>query len=89
MLKLVRHDNLADPALLDAACGYRCAPLASRLLGWPQAARSLAALMRPLMLAALVLIWLGTLVAAWGRVTVGACGSSARPASTAGRRAWR
>ncbi|MBF3094728.1 epimerase, partial [Pseudomonas aeruginosa] len=55
MLKLVRHDNLADPALLDAACGYRCAPLASRLLGWPQAARSLAALMRPLMLAALVL----------------------------------
>ena len=37
MLKLVRHDNLADPALLDAACGYRCAPLASRLLGWPQA----------------------------------------------------
>ena len=88
MLKLVRHDNLADPAL-DAACGYRCAPLASRLLGWPQAARSLAALMRPLMLAALVLIWLGTLVACLGPGYGWGLRISARPASTAGRRAWR
>ncbi len=89
MLKLVRHDNLADPALLDAACGYRCAPLASRLLGWPQAARSLAALMRPLMLAALVLIWLGTLVAClgpgygWGLRILGEAGIHGWPASLA------
>ncbi|MCT6014775.1 SDR family oxidoreductase, partial [Pseudomonas aeruginosa] len=89
MLKLVRHDNLADPALLDEACGYRCAPLASRLLGWPQAARSLAALMRPLMLAALVLIWLGTLVAClgpgygWGLRILGEAGIHGWPASLA------
>lgn len=89
MLKLVRHDNLADPALLDVACGYRCAPLASRLLGWPQAARSLAALMRPLMLAALVLIWLGTLVAClgpgygWGLRILGEAGIHGWPASLA------
>ncbi len=76
-------------ALGDAACGYRCAPLASRLLGWPQAARSLAALMRPLMLAALVLIWLGTLVAClgpgygWGLRILGEAGIHGWPASLA------
>ncbi|MGV8546478.1 epimerase, partial [Pseudomonas aeruginosa] len=34
MLKLVGHDNLAEPARLDASYGYSSAPLPSRLLGW-------------------------------------------------------
>ncbi|OKR59175.1 SDR family oxidoreductase [Pseudomonas aeruginosa] len=89
MLKLVRQDNLADPAILQAACGYRCAPLSSRLLGWPQAQNALASLLRPLMLAALVLIWLGTLVAclgpgyAWGLRILGEAGIQGWPASLA------
>ncbi|KSD18507.1 SDR family oxidoreductase [Pseudomonas aeruginosa] len=89
MLKLVRQDNLADPAILQAACGYRCAPLSSRLLGWPQAQNALASLLRPLMLAALVLIWLGTLVAclgpgyAWGLSILGEAGIHGWPASLA------
>lgn len=59
-LQLSQHDNLADPAALEQACGYRAAPLASRLRHWPQPAQSLALALQPLVLLVLALIWLGT-----------------------------
>ena len=59
-LKLSERDNTADPELLAAACGYRPAPLASRLRHWPQPGHSLALALQPLALLVLVLIWLGT-----------------------------
>ncbi|MBD9426247.1 SDR family oxidoreductase [Pseudomonas sp. PDM15] len=59
-LRLSAHDNLAAPAPLEQACGYRAAPLASRLQHWPQPAQSLAMALQPLVLLVLVLIWLGT-----------------------------
>jgi uncharacterized protein YbjT (DUF2867 family) len=65
-LRLSRHDNLADPAPLDDACGYRAAPLASRLRHWPQPAQSLALALQPLVLLVLALIWLGTAVVCLG-----------------------
>lgn len=66
ILRLSAHDNLADPALLEQACGYRAAPLASRLQHWPQPAQSLAMTLQPLVLLVLVLIWLGTAVVCLG-----------------------
>jgi uncharacterized protein YbjT (DUF2867 family) len=65
-LRLSDHDNLADPALLERACGHRAAPLASRLQHWPQPAQSLALALQPLALLVLVLIWLGTAVICLG-----------------------
>jgi uncharacterized protein YbjT (DUF2867 family) len=65
-LQLSQHDNLADPAVLEQACGYRAAPLASRLQHWPQPAQSLALALQPLVLLVLALIWLGTAVVCLG-----------------------
>jgi uncharacterized protein YbjT (DUF2867 family) len=65
-LQLSQHDNLADPAPLEQACGYRPAPLASRLRHWPQPAQSLALALQPLALLVLALIWLGTAVVCLG-----------------------
>lgn len=65
-LQLSQHDNLADPAALEQACGYRTAPLASRLRHWPQPAQSLALALQPLVLLVLALIWLGTAVVCLG-----------------------
>lgn len=65
-LALSRHDNRADPALIEQACGHRAAPLASRLRDWPQPAQSLALALQPLVLLVLVLIWLGTAVVCLG-----------------------
>ncbi|WPN98029.1 SDR family oxidoreductase [Pseudomonas sp. MUP55] len=59
-IALAQRDNLADPDVLASVCGYSAAPLASRLQGWPTAAVSSQRSIRPLMLAVLVLIWLGT-----------------------------
>lgn len=59
-LAMARHDNLADPEVLASACGYHAAPLAARLQDWPQAAQSTQLALRPLLLAVMVLIWLGT-----------------------------
>ncbi|WP_428550237.1 SDR family oxidoreductase [Pseudomonas edaphica] len=59
-IALAQRDNVADPKVLASVCGYTAAPLASRLQGWPTAAQSSQRTIRPLMLAVLVLIWLGT-----------------------------
>lgn len=65
-LQLAARDNLAAPEPLAAACGYRAAPLHSRLDGWPRRADSVAATMRPLMLLVLAIIWLGTALVCLG-----------------------
>lgn len=65
-LRMARRDNLADPEILANACGYRAAPIAARLQGWPDAAQSSQLSLRPLMLAVLLLIWLGTAVVSVG-----------------------
>lgn len=65
-LRLSQHDNLADPATLERACGYRAAPLASRLRHWPQPAQGLALALQPLVLLVLALIWLGTALVCLG-----------------------
>lgn len=59
-VSLARQDNVADPEVLASVCGFSAAPLFSRLQGWPTAAVSSQRTIRPLMLAVLVLIWLGT-----------------------------
>lgn len=59
-LAMARSDNLADPEVLASVCGYHAAPLAARLQDWPQAAQSTQLALRPLLLAVMVLIWLGT-----------------------------
>lgn len=65
-LRLVRRDNLASPEPLAAACGYRCLPLTARLHDWPQAADSAGLIVQPLLLALLVVVWLGTALACLG-----------------------
>lgn len=65
-LRLARRDNLASPEPLAAACGYRCLPLATRLHDWPQAADSAGLIVQPLLLALLVVVWLGTALACLG-----------------------
>ncbi|BAQ83742.1 SDR family oxidoreductase [Pseudomonas sp. St29] len=59
-LAMARTDNLADPEVLASVCGYHAAPLVARLQDWPQAAQSTQLALRPLLLAVMVLIWLGT-----------------------------
>ncbi|KPA89529.1 putative nucleoside-diphosphate sugar epimerase [Pseudomonas asplenii] len=59
-LRMARRDNVADPELLGALCGYRAALLATHLVDWPNAAQSVQAALRPLMLAVMLLIWFGT-----------------------------
>ncbi|ONH53643.1 Uncharacterized conserved protein YbjT, contains NAD(P)-binding and DUF2867 domains [Pseudomonas cedrina] len=59
-ITLAQQGNVADPEVLASVCGYSAAPLSSRLQGWPTAAVSSQLTIRPLMLAVLVLIWLGT-----------------------------
>lgn len=59
-LRMARRDNIADPEVLESVCGYRCQALRDRLTTWPDPAQSTQLALRPLMLAALVLIWLGT-----------------------------
>ncbi|MGR3886859.1 SDR family oxidoreductase [Pseudomonas sp. 1152_12] len=59
-IALAQQDNVADPEVLASVCGYSAAPLASRLHDWPNAAISSQRTLRPVMLAVMVLIWLGT-----------------------------
>jgi len=63
---LAQRDNLADPEVLASICGYRAAPVQTRLLGWPTVAQSSLRAVRPLMLAVLAFIWLGTAVVCLG-----------------------
>lgn len=65
-LTLARRDNLADAQAMKAATGFMAAPLTSRLNKWPRRELSVAASLRPVMLAVLVLIWLGTAVVCLG-----------------------
>jgi uncharacterized protein YbjT (DUF2867 family) len=65
-LHLSAHDNCAEPDRLADACGYRAAPLASRLKHWPLPAHSLALALQPLAIAVLALIWLGTALVCLG-----------------------
>ena len=59
-LRMARRDNVADPEALAAVCGYRVAPLSTRLVDWPNAGQSAQWALRPLLLAVMLLIWLGT-----------------------------
>lgn len=64
---LARHDNLGDAAPLEQLSGHRPAALGQRLDStWPQKARAVNGWLHPLMLAALVLIWLGTALVCLG-----------------------
>ena len=65
-LRLAARDNLASAEPLAAACGYRIAPLAARLGDWPEASQSISLALQPLLLATLVLIWLGTALVCLG-----------------------
>lgn len=65
-LRLAAWDNLASAEPLAQACGYRPARLAARLGDWPVPARSVELALQPLLLAALVLIWLGTALVCLG-----------------------
>lgn len=65
-LTLARRDNLASPDAMKSVCGRVAAPLASRLIGWPRREQSVALTLRPLLLAMLVLIWLGTALVCLG-----------------------
>lgn len=65
-LLMAQRDNLADPEVLASVCGFRCAPIEDRLTDWPLAAQSVQLALRPLLLALMVFIWLGTaLVCLW------------------------
>ncbi len=59
-LRLARRDNLASSTSMRERCGHEAAPVASPWLDWPRRELSVALTLRPLMLAVLVLIWLGT-----------------------------
>lgn len=65
-LKLARRENLASTQAMQALTGFVAAPLTSRLGEWPQRDRSVSAALRPLLLAVLALIWLGTAVVCAG-----------------------
>lgn len=86
---LSRRDNLASPNAMKAACGCTAAPLASRLVDWPRRQQSATMALRPLLLAVLVLIWLGTAVVclgpgyAWGLRIMAELGIEGRAADVA------
>lgn len=65
-LRLARRDNLACTETMKAFTGFVAAPLTSRLSAWPQREQSVSAALRPLLLAMLALIWLGTAVVCLG-----------------------
>ncbi|MCG7599922.1 SDR family oxidoreductase [Halomonas sp. McH1-25] len=65
-LRLSRHDNLASPEALAEVCGFRAAPVRARLHDWPTRGESVTATLRPVMLAVLVAIWLGTALVCLG-----------------------
>lgn len=66
LLRLARRDNLGNADELANACGYRAAPLESRLLGWPDARGVLFDCLRPAWLGVLAAIWIGTAVVCLG-----------------------
>lgn len=88
-LRLARRDNLASAEPLAAACGHRCLPLEARLHDWPPASESLGLALQPLLLALLVLVWLGTALAclgpgfAWGLRILAEAGIDGWPARIA------
>ncbi|GAB2786583.1 SDR family oxidoreductase [Halomonas shantousis] len=83
---LARRDNTASPEPLAQACGFRAAPLEARLNDWPRAAESATAALRPVFLAVLAVIWLGTALVClgpgfdWGLRIMAEAGVSGTPA---------
>ncbi|WP_248747985.1 SDR family oxidoreductase [Pseudomonas sp. MWU12-2037] len=65
-LRMAQRDNVAGPEALAEVCGYRAAPLSTRLQDWPNAGQSVQSALRPLLLAVMLLIWLGTAVVCLG-----------------------
>ncbi|PAU56752.1 epimerase [Pseudomonas sp. PIC25] len=88
-VRLARRDNLASAESLEQACGFRAASLTDRLHGWPNPLVSVTAALRPLLLASLVLVWLGTALVClgpgygWGLRLMGEAGVSGWLASLA------
>lgn len=88
-LHLARRDILASPEPLFEACGYRAAPLESRLVDWPRRSESVHAALRPLLLVALASIWLWTALVClgpgygWGLRIMAELGVSGWPAALA------
>lgn len=88
-LHLARRDNLASPEPLFEACGFRSAPLESRLTDWPRRSESVQAALRPLLLGALAFIWLWTALVClgpgygWGLRIMAELGVSGWPATLA------
>lgn len=86
---LAQRDNLASAEPMESATGFVAAPLASRLGDWPRAEQSVGAALRPLLLAVLVLIWLGTAFVClgpgydWGLRIMAEMGIQGWPASVA------
>lgn len=86
---LAQRDNLASPEPMKTACGFLAAPLASRLGDWPRREQSVAMALRPVLIAVLALIWLGTAVVClgpgydWGLRIMGELGVEGRPAAVA------
>lgn len=88
-LRLTQQDNTASPEPLAQASGYRAAPLQARLGDWPHASESVHGALRPLLLAVLVVVWLGTAAVclgpgyAWGLRIMAEAGVTGWPASWA------
>ncbi|MHB0775148.1 SDR family oxidoreductase [Halomonas sp. WWR20] len=86
---LARRDNTASTEPLAQACGFHAAPLGARLNDWPSVAESVAAALRPVFLAVLAIIWLGTALVclgpgyAWGLRIMAEAGVNGTPASLA------
>lgn len=63
---LARRDNLASTAPMREFCRYEAAPLESRLRDWPRREQSVTLALRPVMLAVMIVIWLGTALVCLG-----------------------
>lgn len=86
-LAMARRDNLADAEPLARTCGYQPAPL--RLESWPERSVTVQRALRPLFIAALLFIWLGTAFVclgpgnAWGLRIMAQAGVQGWPAAVA------
>lgn len=88
-LRMARRDNLASPAPLAETSEFRAAPLEARLVDWPTPMESASLALRPVLLAVLAMVWLGTALAclgpgyAWGMRIMTEAGVVGWPAAMA------
>lgn len=88
-LQLARRDNLASMEPLARQCDFRAASLDARLSDWPSVDQSVAGALRPLLLAVLVAVWLGTALVClgpgydWGLRIMAEAGVAGWPAALA------